>query len=264
MAASPVVSTRTGEWSLVEVALPDTSPIAGGVLLLDPAEDKLYPRFRRDWREIVENALDLELLAALEDDLRAKAEELGGEGLLRRLEDTLSDTLLLSDRRPVVLHRIESTLKQLYRAHVAPLVLPFRTHLPVYTLVAAAGKFGDAMEVEPEGWEEVRNVRPAEGMFLAHVAGRSMEPLIPEGSLCVFRRGPAGSRQGRRVLVENFGEPGENRYTVKVYESEKRATGEDTWEHTRIVMKPLNPAYAAWELQPGDFRVLAEFVAVAE
>ena len=39
-------------------------------------------------------------------------------------------------------------------------------------------------------------------MFVARIAGRSMEPRIPDGSLCVFRAGVTGSREGRLVLVE--------------------------------------------------------------
>ncbi len=39
-------------------------------------------------------------------------------------------------------------------------------------------------------------------MFVAEIAGHSMQPTIPDGSLCVFRYGVAGSREGRLVLVE--------------------------------------------------------------
>ncbi len=42
-------------------------------------------------------------------------------------------------------------------------------------------------------------------MFVARIAGQSMEPKIPDGSLCVFRHGVTGSRQGRLVLVERLG-----------------------------------------------------------
>ena len=49
-----------------------------------------------------------------------------------------------------------------------------------------------------------------------------MEPRIPDGSLCVFRHGVTGSRQGRLVLVENLETAGNNRYTVKRYESTKQ------------------------------------------
>ena len=67
-----------------------------------------------------------------------------------------------------------------------------------------------------------------------------MNRRIPNGSWCLFKETPAGSRDGKVVLVkhrdiqdpENGGQ-----YTVKIYRSEKTAT-EDSWQHTRIILKP--------------------------
>ena len=100
------------------------------------------------------------------------------------------------------------------------------------------------MEADQEDWIEApADLRLTEDMFVAHVVGRSMEPRIPAGSLCIFRRNVTGSRQGRLVLVENYGETGENRYTIKRYTSLKRQTGEEEWEHETIRLEPLNPEY---------------------
>ncbi len=59
-------------------------------------------------------------------------------------------------------------------------------------------------------------------MFVAWVSGAAMEPLIPDGSWCLFRPCPAGSREGRIVLVQfvslSAGENGD-RFTVKKYHS---------------------------------------------
>ena len=60
-----------------------------------------------------------------------------------------------------------------------------------------------------------------------------MEPLIPDGSLCVFRSGVTGSRQGRLVLVEALGRGSNDRYTVKRYHSEKAQDSEGAWTHSR-------------------------------
>ena len=80
------------------------------------------------------------------------------------------------------------------------------------------------MEASDEDWMEAPpDLRLTEDMFVAHVVGRSMEPRIPAGSLCVFRRNVTGSRQGRLVLVENYGETGENRYTIKRYTEREAA-----------------------------------------
>ena len=92
-----------------------------------------------------------------------------------------------------------------------------------------------------------------------------MEPRIPDGSLCVFEAGVAGSRQGRLVLVESRGEAGGDCYAVKRYQSEKRAAG-DSWEHARIRLEPLNPEFEAWELDAEEdrYRILAEFVEILD
>jgi phage repressor protein C with HTH and peptisase S24 domain len=131
----------------------------------------------------------------------------------------------------------------------------------------AAGKFLENQEAEAEGWEEAPpGLRLTPGMFVARIAGRSMEPRIPDGSLCIFRGGVTGSRQGRLVLVEDLrGGPNE-RHTVKRYTSAKIQRPDGTWEHERIRLEPLNPEYPAFDLDPeaDRFRIVAEFVQVLE
>jgi hypothetical protein len=78
----------------------------------------------------------------------------------------------------------------------------FTTHVPVYDLTAAAGFWGPESVPEEIGWTEVPGVAVKPGMFVARVTGMSMEPLIPDGSWCLFRPCPAGSREGRIVLVQ--------------------------------------------------------------
>jgi uncharacterized protein len=56
-------------------------------------------------------------------------------------------------------------------------------------------------------------------------------------------------------------------FSVKRYESEKVQGPRDTWEHSRIILKPLNPAFQPIEIQPSDadsVRVIAEFLEVLE
>jgi phage repressor protein C with HTH and peptisase S24 domain len=157
-------------------------------------------------------------------------------------------------------------IDRLYRRHVQSNVLQFRTHLPRYTLQVAAGMFLENEEVTEEGWVEApEELRLTPEMFVAQIAGHSMEPLIPDGSLCVFRRGVTGSRQGRLVLVENLETSGNNRYTVKRYKSEKAAS-EAGWRHDRIRLESLNPDYPSWDLDPDEekYRIIAEFVRVLE
>ena len=76
------------------------------------------------------------------------------------------------------------------------------THVPVYDLTTAAGFWGPESQPEEIGWTEVPGAAVKPGMFVARVTGTSMEPLIPDGSWCLFRPCPAGSREGRIVLVQ--------------------------------------------------------------
>ncbi len=269
MAVSVLPSPRKAEYVVLQAALPGRPVVAAGILLLEPEADRLHLKLRSDWadRASPEDAEVLELLAA---DLATQAEELGGSALLSLLEDRLSNALRISERRPAVVGDFERALERLYAAEVegarrtAP-VVPFRTHLPVYSLRAAAGKFGPEQDVdaEPEDWIPLpEGLRPPEDYFACHVVGRSMEPRIPDGSLCLFRRIPAGSRQGKLVLVRHRGASEGGEFTIKRYRSEKAVDGEGGWRHTRIVLEPLNPEYPVLELGPDDFEVIAEFVRV--
>jgi len=143
----------------------------------------------------------------------------------------------------------------------------FKTLLPVFSLKAAAGYFGSGEAVEPEGWVEASGVgRLDDQMFVARAVGRSMEPKIHDGDLLVFRRDPAGTRQGKIVLAQYRGPADPDTggaFTVKRYSSEKTADEDDGWRHTRITLSPLNPDYEPIELAPEDeeaFRVVAELV----
>jgi phage repressor protein C with HTH and peptisase S24 domain len=254
-------TTHSARYSLLTVELPGQEPVTAGVLLEDPAMDRLHIRLRRDWDRIAPD--ESEVLSVLEDDLFAKAAEVGAAKFFAQLEDTLSNTVRVTDRREVVVEDFHRALGRLYRQHVPSEVQAFVTHLPRYSLAVAAGPFLENRVVEAEGWEEApTGLRLTPGMFVARIVGRSMEPLIPDGSLCVFRRGVTGSRQGRLVLVEAQGEGGNDRYTVKRYKSEKRQSAEGEWAHERIRLEPLNPEFEAWDLDPEEnrYRILAEFV----
>ena len=147
--------------------------------------------------------------------------------------------------------------------------MEYRACVPLYTLKAAAGAFGDTQAVEPDGWVEPNTEqRLRQGMFVARVVGRSMEPLIPDGAWCLFRSPVEGSRQGRVVLVEHHDihdpETGAS-YTVKRYQSDKTEDATGGWRHTEIRLKPENPEFVAIVLRnvpEGEVRVVAELVEV--
>jgi SOS-response transcriptional repressor LexA len=144
------------------------------------------------------------------------------------------------------------------------------TCVPLVPLKAAAGAFSDHQHVEDDNWEWVavdskRRLRP--GMFVAQVAGKSVEPTISDSSYCLFRAPVIGTRQGKIVLVQlrNAIDPDNGeRYTVKRYQSEKVTDG-DSWRHTRITLKPINPDFQPIEItgsEEGELQVVAELVEV--
>jgi phage repressor protein C with HTH and peptisase S24 domain len=236
------------------------------VLLHDPQTGKVYSKIRDHWKDMKDRE-EAELLEALHQDFEAKIQQMGGEAFLLQLEDSLSNALRLSARTALMVDDFPSMLERLYQEHVeASAVEPFVTHLPLYSLKAAATRFGEDREVESEGWVKAPpKLRLTPDMFVARVVGRSMEPRIPDGSLCVFRAGVVGSRQGKLVLVERFGATETSaRYTIKKYTSKKTQTGEEEWAHASVRLEPLNPEFEGFELNEGEARVIAEFVQVLE
>ncbi len=141
----------------------------------------------------------------------------------------------------------------------------YKTLVPVYDLVAAAGSWGEEGVPEEVGWTQIRNKQLTPGMFVAQVVGRSMEPKIPSGSWCLFKPIASGSRQNKLVLVQlntHIDPVDGGRYTVKRYYSTKSST-EDGWQHETVELQPLNPDFKAILLDPEiatDIRFMWEFV----
>jgi type I restriction enzyme R subunit len=180
-------------------------------------------------------------------------------GRLRQGEDGPSGDGKPEQEHALPFRRIEPTEAQRYT-----------TCVPLVLLKAAAGAFSDpqrVMDAEFE-WVEVktrRKLRP--GMFVAQVAGKSMEPVIPDGAFCLFRAPVEGTRQGKVVLVQlrDMTDPESGqRYTVKRYESQKAVEGSQA-RTMRVTLKPLNPDFKPIELSEAsaaDLTVVAEFVEV--
>ncbi len=257
---------RVGQYSLLISELPGRGMQTLGVLLLDPETDQLHIRLRRDWNALASEE-DAEVLSELEDDLSLQARQEGGVVVLDRLTDWVSGAIRVTDREPVTVRNFERALADLYRRHVPVEVVRYRTHLPRYALTVAAGPFlTNPEDIEAEEWVETPpDLRLDPDMFVARIQGHSMEPKIPDASLCVFRRNVEGSRNGRLVLVRASERADENRFTVKRYKSEKRVT-EDGFAQTRIRLESLNPAYPSWDLDEDSekYQIMAEFIRVLE
>jgi phage repressor protein C with HTH and peptisase S24 domain len=251
-------------FSILTLALPGRTPKPAGVLLFDAENGQLGVKLRRDWDDIAEPE-DAEILSSMESHLKQISNEMGASRALEFLESSLANVLQLGERNEVGSGANDFTLHQLYRQYVPTPVRQFVTHLPRYALRSAAGGFGEQIANPNEviDWVEApEGLRLTRDMFVCEVYGRSMEPLVPSGSLCVFRKFGAGSRENKRVLVEDRHDPSE-RYTLKVYHSRKVMTDEG-WTHQSIELFPLNPEFPVLHLEADQDRyaVIAEFVAL--
>ena len=256
---------RAASWATFQVAQPGRRPVPYGILLADAETGELTLRLRDASCLDDPDEGELDILDALATDLERKGREMGGLRLLDALDDSLSGFFRISDRSSISYSGdARATVDRLFDQFVDDEIKPFISHLPFYSLRAAATKFGEQMENEEEPVRWVRapeNLRLQEGMFIATVVGRSMEPRIPDGSACIFRAPVTGSRNGRLLLIEKFGDAEASRYTVKRY-ARQGVLVESADREGAIRLEPLNKEFPAFDLAADEFRVIAEFVAV--
>ncbi len=140
--------------------------------------------------------------------------------------------------------------------------------LPLYSLKAACGAFGEWQTVDEDGWIKAEGIgRLNRNMFVIKAIGKSMEPLIFDNDLCVFRANVVGSRNNKIVLAQHnnhIDSENQGSYSIKKYTSEKsfdKETGE--WQHEKIILKPLNTDYKPIIIEEDDgFLIVAEFVSI--
>jgi hypothetical protein len=260
---------RRASWVTFEIARQGARPAPYGILLADEETDALTFRLQEPscLDELDEQEFDI--LKALPEDLRQKGGEMGALRLLDSFEDSLSNFFRIGDRNMIVYSGdARAAVDRLFHEIVDPVIRRFVTHLPVYNLRAAATKFGELMDNLQEDYEAERwvrapeNLRLSEGMFVAYVVGRSMEPRIPDGSPCIFRTPVTGSRNGRLLLIEKYGETDfSSRYTVKRY-ARQGPLVESAEREGAIRLEPLNKEFPAFDLTTDEFRVIAEFVQI--
>ena len=147
----------------------------------------------------------------------------------------------------------------------------YRSALPVHDLAAAAGGFGESQAPQIIGWAKVHAQHiPDKRMFVAKVAGRSMETAIPNGCWALFRLFPGGvapaptALDGKRVVVQlhhdTDAETGGS-YTLKRWHV--ATVGKDGGAK-EIELRSDNPDFKPMHLrrEDGEIRVIAEFLEV--
>src|SRR5258708_16323846 len=145
--------------------------------------------------------------------------------------------------------------------------------VPLLDLKIAAGHFaaGQQADLEEVIWVALpESFRITKGLFVAQVLGESMNRRIPNGAWCLFKTDPVGSREGKIVIAEHRAisdaDTGTH-VTVKRYHSEKIASEDGDWRHSRIVLLPDSnePRYRPIELTPAqaeELQIFAEHIAV--
>ena len=116
--------------------------------------------------------------------------------------------------------------------------------IPYYDLKVAAGNFSEDQIASGNKWLELpKDINYSNDYFACKVFGESMNKVIPNGSVCLFKKYYGGSRNGEIVLVESssiqdsdFG----SGYTIKEYESLKSIDNTGGWSHSSIRLKPLS------------------------
>jgi SOS-response transcriptional repressor LexA len=136
----------------------------------------------------------------------------------------------------------EKLIRQIEIVPEVDVTAKYSTHLPLYSLAAACGKFGHGEDVECDGWIPVDRKGLDESFFIAQAAGHSMEPKINDGDFCMFKAypvGPFSKPPGRIYLFQYRGDADPETggaYTIKRYRSHKGPDG----FNVRIELVPLN------------------------
>ncbi len=144
-----------------------------------------------------------------------------------------------------------------------------RNPIPLYDFYAAAGSFSEMQTEKDFTFIEGPENNSNSNYFACKIIGESMNRVIPNGSICLFKRYTGGSRNGKIVLIENrdVQDPDFNSaFTIKTYSSEK-SVSDETWGHDSIVLRPNSFVNSykniiITEENAPEMRVIGEFVAI--
>ncbi|MDG5490767.1 DUF3427 domain-containing protein [Psychroserpens sp. SPM9] len=143
--------------------------------------------------------------------------------------------------------------------------------IPIYDFYAAAGTFSEMQNEKEYNLISVPEKYASDDYFACRVIGESMNKIIPNNSICLFKKYFAGSRSGKILLIENrdsYDPDFNSSFTVKTYSSEKIITDEG-WQHNSIILKPNSydksfKNIILDEENSKEMRVIGEFVKVLE
>lgn len=141
--------------------------------------------------------------------------------------------------------------------------------IPLYDFYAAAGSFSEMQYEKDFTLIEGPENSSSNDYFACRIIGESMNRVIPNGSICLFKYYKGGSRNGKIVLIENVDiqdSDFNSAFTIKTYTSAK-VISEDSWRHESIVLKPnsFDDSYediVVDEENGAKMKVVGEFIKV--
>jgi superfamily II DNA or RNA helicase/HKD family nuclease/phage repressor protein C with HTH and peptisase S24 domain len=167
---------------------------------------------------------------------------------------------------------INESLNSKHLNRLIPLnpVSELQNPIPLYSFFAAAGTFSYMQENKDFTLiEGPANLNSAIQYFACKIIGESMNRVIPNGSICLFKEYSGGSRNGKIVLVENRDVQDQDfnsAFTIKTYISEV-SVNEDSYKHNSIILRPnsFDSDYQdirITEENAEEMRVVGEFVRI--
>lgn len=142
--------------------------------------------------------------------------------------------------------------------------------VPFFNLNVAAGEFLSSPKDYNVHYIEIEEyMYNSADFFACQITGESMNKIIPNNSVVLFKKYSGGSRNGEICLVQStdIQDPDTGgEFTVKEYES-KKAYDIDGWEHSEIILKPrsYDKSYKNIVLKSDeitDFKVVGIYVRV--
>lgn len=213
------------------------------------------------------------------------------EGILKQYIINIYKTMMLRGILGCYIYVCDRNLREYFAQHMpkfskTPLrvlkpstepeqeLVPYVNSVPLYSLKVAAGEF--KFNEHPEELKFIRvpdDVRISPDHFACQIIGNSMNKIVQDGQIALFKKYFAGSRNGLMVLAEYFDYQDADYgscYTFKEYYSQKLVT-EEGFKHKRIVLKPksFDPNYKEIEIDSDatisrQFNVIGIFERVLE
>ena len=147
--------------------------------------------------------------------------------------------------------------------------IELKNSIPLYDFHAAAGTFSEMQDEKEYSLIPISARYATEDYFACQIKGESMNRVIPNNSICLFKKYSGGSRSGKILLIENrdsFDPDFNSAFTVKTYSSQKNIN-KDSWTHTSILLKPnsYDDGYVDIiidEENSQEMRIIGEFISV--